>query len=647
MQMQTLRHRVFGFLAALAMLAFSGGASADPPLRVARLGYTSGAVSFSPSGESDWVQASLNRPLTTGDRLWADADSRAEIQIDGAMIRASADTAFSILNLDDQIAQLQLSQGTLTVRVRNLAADQLVEVDTPNLAFVVRLPGEYRIEVTPDGQATTVIVRKGQADVHSEDTAYVIDSRQPYRFTGTGLRDYQYVDMPRFDAFDSWANERDFALDNSDSARFVSPQVLGYQDLDAHGSWRVDASYGNVWFPNQVRLGWSPYYDGHWVWINPWGWTWVDDAPWGFTVSHYGRWANVNGAWGWVPGPLRNRAYYAPALVVFLGGSGVRLMSSGDNVSDVAWFPLGPREIYRPAYPVSRGYFLNVNRSNTVINTTVINNTYNVTNDNNTVYVNRHVPGAVVAVPRSVFGQSLPVARVAVHPPHKVFANAPLTVSAPVAPAERNQRGGGPGDRPPTRVFERPLVAHTTPDRAAIGVAAQPPLLTVKPGDARENPEGRIERIAAPMLASSQQHGRSEQRPRAVAPPPPAVVLPSRRAVEPNGVPPQVAAPVAPVHALPPSVVTKQSGPAPAAQAPTAQPPTTRRKPLPPESVQGTGPVEPRPPVTAPVHATQAPADPVAQTHARGHQPAASKPKDPKVDNEEVRRAEENRKSQR
>ena len=153
MQLQALRLRVLVFFAGVAMLAFSGGASADPPSRVARLGYTSGAVSFSPAGENDWDRATINRPLGAGDRLWTDAGARAEIQVGGAMIRMNAGTSVAVLNLDDQIVQLQLTQGTLNVRVRRLAPKQVFEVDTPNLAFTLRQPGEYRINVDPDGNA--------------------------------------------------------------------------------------------------------------------------------------------------------------------------------------------------------------------------------------------------------------------------------------------------------------------------------------------------------------------------------------------------------------------------------------------------------------------------------------------------------------
>jgi len=159
MHKQPLRLRAIAFVAGVAVLAFSGWASADPPSRVARLGYMTGAVSFSPAGENDWMEAGINRPLTTGDRLWTDTGARAEIQVGGALIRMNAGTSVSILNLDDRVTQLQLTQGTLNVRVRRLERDQVFEVDTPNLAYTLRQPGEYRIAVDPDGNATDIVVR--------------------------------------------------------------------------------------------------------------------------------------------------------------------------------------------------------------------------------------------------------------------------------------------------------------------------------------------------------------------------------------------------------------------------------------------------------------------------------------------------------
>lgn len=483
MPRSTLPRRVFAWLAAVVLLALAGAANADPPSRVARLGYVSGAVGFSPGGESDWMQATLNRPLTTGDRLWTEDDARSEIQIGGAMIRMNAGAAVSILNLDDRIAQFRLTQGTLDVRLRGLEPGQMVEIDTPNLALTLRQPAALRIDVDPDRDATTVHVRTGRADVYGDGAAYRIDAPRAYRFAGTGLRDVRAVAAPYADEFDRWAGERERRYDDSESARYVSPDVLGFHELDAAGTWRVDPDHGNVWYPGRVAPGWAPYRDGHWAWVDPWGWTWVDDAPWGFAVTHYGRWVNLRGAWAWVPGPVRSRAYYAPALVVFVGGDDFRITISSGSVGGVAWFPLAPREVYRPSYPVSRGYFENVNRSNTVINTTVINNYYYNTNVTNVVHANRRVPGAVVAVPKTAFVQSQPVARQAVQVAPAAVAEVPEAAAAPVAPTERSVRGtAAPRERPPERVFERPVLARTAPPAARPGFTAQQPQLEARPG---------------------------------------------------------------------------------------------------------------------------------------------------------------------
>jgi hypothetical protein len=483
MNIQGFQFNAFAVAVTAAVLAVGGAAMADPPSRVARLGYMTGPVSFSPAGENDWLDATINRPLTPGDRFWTDERARAEIQAGGAIIRMDAGTGVSILNLDDRITQLQLTQGALNVRVRRIDPGEVFEVDTPNLAFTLRQPGEFRIEVDPYGTATTIFVRRGHGEAYGEDASYVIDSRQPYRFMGTGLREYEYVEAPGFDDFDRWSSDRDRRYEQSNSARYVSQDVVGYQDLDDNGTWRVNVTFGNVWVPNRVPVGWAPYRYGHWAWIDPWGWTWVDDAPWGFAVSHYGRWTNFDGTWGWVPGPARSRAYYAPALVVFLGGNNAPVRISSGNGGGIAWFPLGPRDVYRPSYPVSRGYFENVNRSNTVINNTVINNYYDNSNVTN-VYVNRQVPGAVVVVPRTVFAQSLPVSGAAVRVTQDMIPNGPVASAPPVVPTEKSVRGATTHrDRPPpTRVFERPVVARTAPPPANVGFAAQQSRLEANPG---------------------------------------------------------------------------------------------------------------------------------------------------------------------
>src|SRR5215471_13761925 len=97
-----------GFAAAVALFLLSASPRAtaqdegeDPPARAARLSFTAGAVSFAPAGTDQWVDAVVNRPMTTGDKLWTDQGARAEVRVDSYAFRFGAQTGFSFLNLDD------------------------------------------------------------------------------------------------------------------------------------------------------------------------------------------------------------------------------------------------------------------------------------------------------------------------------------------------------------------------------------------------------------------------------------------------------------------------------------------------------------------------------------------------------------------
>ena len=559
------RTRIFTLLLGLTVLAWAMWASADPPTRVARLGYITGAVSFSPAGENDWVLATMNRPLITGDRLWVDAGARAELQVGSAVIRMSGSTSVALLNLEDRVAQVQLAQGTLNVRVRRLGPQEVFEIATPNLAYAIRRPGQYRIDVDPAGDTTAVVVRSGQAEVYGDGAAYVVNAREAYRFAGTDLSDYEYFEAPQADAFDRWSSDRDRR--GAVSARYVSRDVIGYEDLDDYGSWRVTEGYGNVWVPTRVAAGWSPYHDGHWAWVDPWGWTWVDDAPWGFAVSHYGRWANMRGTWGWVPGPIRSRPVYAPALVAFVGGSNFQIAISIGNVLGVAWFPLGPRDVYRPSYPVSRSYFNNINTSNTTINTTNITNVYNNVNVRNITYINQRVPGAIVAVPNTAFVQSQPVGKAAVRLSKEAIAKAPVTAVAAVAPVQASVRGAAAaGSKPPAEALKRPVVAKAPPPPAPVPFAAKQAALAAQPGKPLDAAALAAVKPTAPVPAPLV---------KVVTPTKPAVAPPKRQAAAPGG----TQAPEA-TKGLQPSEAKKVPGAREAQKAP--QPPEVRKAPPPP-----------------------------------------------------------------
>ncbi len=339
-------------------------AQADPPGRVARLNHAEGTVTFSPAGDNEWIDAVPNRPLTRGDRLWTDKGSRAEVQAGSSSVRMDGQTQLEILALDDRSAQLSVTQGTVYVRVRSLPEGENFEVDTPNLAFRAAYPGEYRVDVDGAGGTSRVTIHSGTGAVYGDSgQALPLGGGQQITFRTRSLAQVNTQESPPLDNFDRWAAERNRREDQSVSARHVPREVVGYQQLDAHGRWSQDATHGPVWFPQVTADNWAPYRHGRWDWIAPWGWTWIDDAAWGFAPSHYGRWTQLDSRWAWVPGRMGLRPVYAPALVAFIGGgaSGWQLPVAAGRPG-VAWFPLAPGEPWQPGYQASAAYLGSVNR---------------------------------------------------------------------------------------------------------------------------------------------------------------------------------------------------------------------------------------------------------------------------------------------
>jgi hypothetical protein len=444
------------------------GPGQDPPGRVARLSFSDGSVSFQPGGEGDWVQAVANRPLTTGDNLWADKDSRAELQTGSTSIRMDSETSVTFLDLDDRTTQLKLSQGSIIVRVRHLDDEDQFEIDTPNLAFQIQRTGDYRIDVSPDGNETDATVWQGRAEATGGGASYTVVAGQRATFIGTDHLDHEIAQIPNADDFDNFSSQRDQREDHSESSNYISPEVTGASDLDEYGHWRYVADYGPVWAPAAVAPGWAPYRFGHWVWVAPWGWTWVEDEPWGFAPFHYGRWAFVESSWCWVPGPVVVRPVYAPALVAFVGGGGFGV---GVGVG-VAWFPLAPREVFVPWYRTSPGYVNNVNVTNTRVSVTQVTNVYNTTIINNNTtnvtrvnYANQHITNAVTAVNHDTFVNARPVAASMVRVDQKQIENAPVTHTIAAQPARASVMGAGRpvAAKPSAAVMNRQVVAVKQP----------------------------------------------------------------------------------------------------------------------------------------------------------------------------------------
>jgi hypothetical protein len=545
--------------------------SSDPPGRIGRLSNVTGSVSLLPVGETTWSIASLNYPLTTGDALWADADARAEVHVGSSAVHIAPATSLAFDAIQDNLIQLRIGQGAVQIRLRALNQDDSYEIDTPAGAILLHRAGDYRVDVTPDGRRTTATVRYGDAEVMIGNDTYPLRPGTSVTLTGSGARPIENRSALAPDAWENWADARDRRENAMTATRYVSREMVGYEDLDQYGDWQVDARYGPTWYPRSVPADWAPYRTGRWEYVQPWGWTWIDEAPWGFAPFHYGRWSNRGGRWGWFPGRERTRPVYAPALVAFVSGDGWSASLSFGAGGGVGWVPLGPNEVFVPAYRASPTYVRNVNITN--VNVTNIN----VTNiDVNRVqYVNRNVPGAVTAVPRDAFMGSRPVGRAAVRlrPADLATARAsaaPVAAGVPVAPPTR----GSPLDR-----ARRDNVAPARQPPAALPRSPNPP----SAGRGRGNQATQVTpppTVPTPPPAQDQGRGRpNRQQPVMPAPVTPTPVAPTPPPAQnqgrgrPNRQPPVTPTSVTPTPAAPTTQPGRgRSQPAQPAATPTTPP---------------------------------------------------------------------------
>ncbi|HET6931811.1 MAG TPA: DUF6600 domain-containing protein [Candidatus Acidoferrum sp.] len=451
-----------------AEMAPSADDSQDPPTRVGRLSYLDGSVSMQPGGTGDWGAAAKNRPVTIGDKLWTDKDSRAELQAGQASIHVGSMTALSFLNLDQNVIQMRLAEGHVNFRVRELRQGETYEIDTPNLAFTVREAGAFRVDVNENGDYTTVTVIRGRGEIAAGGQTYPLNPGERGDVSGTD-QNVQYIpgSASEPDALDRWAQERNIKEDQSPSARYVNRDTVGYSDLDDYGTWKQEPEVGNVWVPNNVSPDWAPYSDGNWAYVAPWGWTWVGYEPWGFAPYHYGRWNYFGSYWGWCPGPIYAPAYYGPAFVGFLGGGfGFGVGFGFGWGGGYGWFPLGWGEPFHPWYHCGSGYWNHVNVYNTHINN--INNVYNTRNFN---YRYARNTNAVTVASHNAFVNGQRINRSSTHLSASTLRNVRVTNGVSASPTHASYFGAanshGRVTTPSASVQNRSVVARSTPAAAA------------------------------------------------------------------------------------------------------------------------------------------------------------------------------------
>jgi hypothetical protein len=430
-----------------------------------------GEVSFWRPGTEGWRAARANTPLAVGDALSVGQDGRLEIEIGAdAFLRAAAGSELQVDAHESGFLRLKIVAGRLSLDLRSLPANLVLEVGTPSAALSIARPGYYRLEVNDESTLCTI---------HDGGQLQITNAAGSTQTVGSGLQ-VHVAGGPievrsagsRFDAWDEWNRARTDELLGTVSRRYVGADVSGTADLDRYGRWRVVPTYGRVWVPD-VGPAWTPYSSGDWLWDPYYGWSWVDAAPWGWAPFHYGRWVWTHSYWAWAPGPLI-RPVYAPALVAFFGGSGFSVGISV-GVPAISWVPLGWGEPcipwWGPVGFVGRPWWGGWGGPR-IINKTYIDNRTYVNIDQVNVFEHARNRRGVVSVARDRFGNG-PVEglRLARLESERLISTQDLLARRP-AHAGRPARGDGVGAR--GRVLDTPAVSTRPGMRRGRGAEGAP-----------------------------------------------------------------------------------------------------------------------------------------------------------------------------
>ncbi|WP_458232145.1 DUF6600 domain-containing protein [Roseateles sp. P5_E8] len=365
-----ISRRSWRMLALALLVAVAPGAKAqdadrDPPSRAARVVNVVGDAWLFDNDSREWTRLTRNQTVGEGDRVRTDDRGRVSLRVGSTTVWVDERSDVELSQLDDGQTLLQIDRGDVAIRLRSPENAAETRLRTREGTAQPEREGLYRVEQLDRGSKVYAFQGRMRFEWARGATPVVL---------GTGEQvELWWPDGPRAersplysDGFGDWVLAESREEGDRPVARYVSAEMTGAEDLDRYGRWETAPEYGTVWIPTTVvGADWAPYRQGRWAWSRLWGWTWVDDAPWGFAPFHYGRWVSWGGRWCWAPGAYVHRPVYAPALVGWVGGGsvsvGISIGGGRPAPPRYGWYPLAPREIYRPAYRHTPRYEHRVN----------------------------------------------------------------------------------------------------------------------------------------------------------------------------------------------------------------------------------------------------------------------------------------------
>lgn len=291
-------------------------ALADSKVRIVRVSYVEGDVELDRGDGQGFIRAFQNMPVIEGVRLWTRADARAEIEFeDGGTLRLVPDSLVNfeelrIGNSGEKITRVDVQQGTLYADLKDHDHDQLAFVFAQQ-ELMLRHSSRFRLDI--DKEQLKVAVFRGELELQRQNAERVkikknetlaIDMNEPDRYyLSKGI-----VEEPH-DYWDREREEQRVEAENRARSRPypVSTVYYGYDDLAPYGSWVSVPTYGYVWRPFNVAIGWDPFAYGAWVYYPRFGYVWNSAYAWGWTPYRFGSWIYINNrGWCWRSGPRIN-----------------------------------------------------------------------------------------------------------------------------------------------------------------------------------------------------------------------------------------------------------------------------------------------------------------------------------------------------
>ena len=279
------------------------------------MSFVDGAAVLERDGQPDTAPA--NMPLLAGDRLRTQSGRVEILFADGSTLHLDANTT-----LDFQSDELvRLLDGRIRLSIPGPARRVSYRIDASSASALISQSGEYRLAVLHGAREAEIelAVIRGAAELVNDDGRTALRAGERAYARANAAPSYAYVfNSASWDSFDRWSEaRRDQRL--GVSAQYLPDEVRPYApSFDRYGAWSYDAAYGNVWYP-RVSADWRPYYNGRWITMRPYGWTWVGADPWAWPTHHYGRWGISAGTWFWIPGRSWGPAWvswaYAPGYV--------------------------------------------------------------------------------------------------------------------------------------------------------------------------------------------------------------------------------------------------------------------------------------------------------------------------------------------